>query len=453
MAEGRESFSGRFAVIMALAGSAIGLGNIWRFPFMLGEGGGAAFIIVYIIVCALICLPIMMCEAIIGRSTHLGTFGAIEKLAPGTHWKWLGLLTVVTPLLMLSYYSVIGGWSVGFLGEGLGMAFTKGTPDDASALYNGFIAKPLWPLLCHTVFIVLVALIVLGGVNKGIEKFSNISMPVLFLLIVIIAVYSVTLPGAGAGVRYLLHPDFSKLTGADVMAAMGQAFFSLSLGDGATLTYFSYVRKNENIMATGAWTAGSDLLFAIIAGFAVMPAVFAAGLAPEAGPGLIFQAIPYVFAKMGLNIGWLSDVMGVVFFLMVLVAALTSAISMMEVGVAFLQEQKGFSRKKAVGVLLAGTWALGCVCSLSFGPFHGIMSGGRFFDLCDALVSNYMMPFGGLLFAILVGWKLPPKLVRDEFTNGGTIAFNTAIYGVLRFIIKWVVPVAIVAIFVSNLLL
>ena len=262
-------------------------------------------------------------------------------------------------------------------------------------------------------------------------------MPVLFLLIVIIAVYSVTLPGAGAGVRYLLHPDFSKLTGADVMAAMGQAFFSLSLGDGATLTYFSYVRKNENIMATGAWTAGSDLLFAIIAGFAVMPAVFAAGLAPEAGPGLIFQAIPYVFAKMGLNIGWLSDVMGVVFFLMVLVAALTSAISMMEVGVAFLQEQKGFSRKKAVGVLLAGTWALGCVCSLS----------------CDALVSNYMMPFGGLLFAILVGWKLPPKLVRDEFTNGGTIAFNTTIYGVLRFIIKWVVPVAIIAIFVSNLLL
>ncbi len=451
MAAGREHFGSRFAVIMAMAGSAIGLGNIWRFPYMVGENGGAAFILVYILSSFLLSLPIFFSEAIIGRSTHANTFGAMQQLAPGTPWRWLGLLTILSPVIILSYYSVVGGWSVEYLLKSLALQFR--TPE-AAAGFGGFISSTWGPLVCHTVFLALCAAVILGGVKSGIEKFSKLTMPVLFVLIVLIMIYSLSLPGASEGVRYLVKPDFSKLTASAVAAAMGQSFFSLSLGVGTILTYASYIHKDENLLVSGAGTAAFDLVFALLAGFAVMPAVFAAGIEPAAGPGLVFETLPYIFAKMGLSSPWLSSGVAILFFITILVAALSSAISMFEVGVAYLVEEKGISRRTATLGLFAFAWTLGALCSLSFGPLSGFkLFGETLFSFCDKLTSNFLMTFGGLLFTLFVGWKMDKKRVRDELTNEGSLPVNGRLFGIIYFMIKWVAPVVIGIIFVTNLLL
>ena len=449
----RENFGGRSAAILALAGSAIGLGNIWRFPYMVGQTGGAAFIIIYLVSCLLLSLPIFLAEAIIGHRTHAGTFGAMEKLAPGTKWKWLGLLTVVSPLIILSYYSVVGGWSIGYLWQSLATGFHAGEIDAVSSAYGAFISSPGWPLVCHTLFLLGCAWIVSAGVKSGIEKFNKITMPLLFVLIVLIMVYSLSLPGASAGVTYLVRPDFSKITPSAVAAAMGQSFFSLSLGVGTILTYSSYIRKKENILVTGLGTVGFDLLFALVAGFAIMPAVFAAGIEPGAGPGLIFETLPYIFAKMGAAVPVLSAVVAVLFFVTIVCAAFTSAISMFEVGVAYLVEQRKLTRRKATALIFLGTWALGALCSLSFGPLAGVkLFGLSIFRFCDMLTSNFLMTFGGLLFVLFVGWRMDKTAVRDEFTAGGTARFNCAVFDAFWFLLRYVAPLAIVIIFITNFL-
>ena len=453
MEAGREHFGGRSAAILALAGSAIGLGNIWRFPYMVGQTGGAAFIIIYLASCLLLSLPIFLAEAIIGHRTHAGTFGAMEQLAPGTKWKWLGLLTVLSPLVILSYYSVVGGWSVGYLWQSLTRGFRVDEIGAVSSAYGSFISAPWRPLLCHTLFLLGCAGIVSAGVKSGIEKFNKVTMPLLFVLIVIIVVYSVSLPGARAGVEYLLKPDFSKITPSAVAAAMGQSFFSLSLGVGTILTYASYIRRDENILVTGLGTVGFDLLFALIAGFAIMPAVFAAGIEPGAGPGLIFETLPYIFAKMGASAPWLSAVIAVLFFVTIVFAAFTSAISMYEVGVAYLVEQRRMSRHKATVLIFLGCWILGALCSLSFGPLADVkILGQSIFGFCDRLTSNFLMTFGGLLFVLFVGWKMDRAVVRDEFTVGGTARFNCAVFDAFWFLLRYIAPPAIVIIFLTNFL-
>ena len=272
-------------------------------------------------------------------------------------------------------------------------------------------------------------------------------MPVLFLLVVFLMVYALTLPGSKAGVDYLLKPDFSKLTASAVASAMGQSFFSLSLGVGTILTYASYVHEKENLLTTGLGTAGFDLLFALIAGFAVMPAVFAAGIEPAAGPGLVFETLPYIFAKMGASTQWLSGVVSILFFLTILVAAVSSAISMLEVGVAYLVEEKHFSRTKAVCVLFAGCWLLGALCSLSFGPFANVkILGETLFSFCDKLTSNFLMAFGGLLFTLFAGWRMKKADVRGELRAGKA-------FGLLYFLIRYIAPAAIIVIFLTNLFL
>ena len=447
----REQFGGRVAAILALAGSAIGLGNIWRFPYMVGQTGGAAFIIIYLASCLLLSLPIFLAEAIIGHRTHSGTIGAMEQLAPGTRWKWLGMLTVLSPLIILSYYSVVGGWSLGYLGQALTAGFHADAPGTVSSAFGGFIASPWKPLIAHTLFLGGCALIVSAGVKSGIEKFNKITMPLLFVLMVVILVYSVTLPGSGAGVTYLVKPDFSKITPSAVAAAMGQSFFSLSLGVGTILTYASYIHKQENILVTGLGTVAFDLLFALIAGFAIMPAVFAAGIEPGAGPGLIFETLPYIFAKMGVSAPWLSAVVAVLFFVTIVFAAFTSAISMYEVGVAYLVEQKHITRRRATVLIFLGTWTLGALCSLSFGPLADLkLFGLTIFSFCDQLTSNFLMTFGGLLFVIFVGWKMDRAAVRDEFTRGGTARFNCAVFDAFWFLLRYVAPPAIIIIFLTN---
>ena len=450
--EKRETFGGRLGVVMAMAGSAIGLGNIWRFPYMVGEEGGAAFIILYIAASFLLALPIFFSENIIGRRSGANAVGAMRIMAPGTAWKWVGVTTVISPLIVLSYYSVVGGWSVEYLFKALAFDFTGVPAEKITGFFGRFISSTWEPIVAHTIFIAMSAGIILAGVRKGIEKFSKVTMPLLFALIVAIAIYGLTLPGSRAGVDYLLKPDFSKINAGTIASAMGQAFFSLSLGVGTILTYASYVRKDENLLASGVGTATADLLFAILAGFAIMPAVFAAGIAPGAGPGLVFDTLPFIFNKMGAGVPWISAIVAILFFLTILVAALTSAISMFEVGVAFLTEEKGFSRSLATLTVALGCWIVGILCSLSFGPLSGVhLFGKSIFDFLDGLCSNWLMPFGGLLFTLFVGWKMSRQDVEDEFTNGGTV--NQKAFPVVWFLIRYIAPVGIVVIFLTNLLL
>ncbi len=449
----RENFGSRAAVIMALAGSAIGLGNIWRFPYMVGEYGGAAFILIYILCSFVLSLPILFSESVIGRKTHLSTIGAMNVLAPGPKWKWLGLLTVITPLIIVSYYSVVGGWAIEYLFKSATFSFTPDKAEAVTGMFGEFVSSTWGPVACLFIFLFLTALIVFLGVKKGIEKFSNISIPILFVLIVAITIYSVTLPGAGEGVRYLVKPDFSKLTPAAFSAALGQSFFSLSLGVGTMLTYSSYVNKDENLIASGAGTAVSDLMFALLAGFAVMPAVFAAGIAPSSGPGLVFETLPYIFAKMGAGGQIVSCLAAILFFLTILVAALTSSVSIFEVGVAYLVEERGVSRHNATIAIFFATFAVGVVCSLSFGPLDDVrILGESVFNFCDKLCSNYLMVLGALLFSVFVGWRMDKAAVHDELTNRGAIKANVRLFPAVYFLIKYIAPVAIAVIFITGLI-
>ena len=450
MSQSRETFGSRAAVIMALAGSAIGLGNIWRFPYIVGENGGAAFILVYIFCTLFLSLPIFLGESIIGRRSGANCRGAMERLAPGTHWKWLGYLSVLTPLVIVSYYSVIGGWSLDYLFKALSLSFVRESPD---GMFGALVSSTWTPLLFHTLFLGASILVVMLGVKGGIEKFSKICLPILFVLIVVIAVYAVTLPGAKAGVDYLLKPDFSKLTARSFVTALGQSFYSLSLGMGIIITYSSYVHKDENLLVSGVGTAVSDLLFALLAGFAIMPAVFAAGIGPASGPGLIFDTLPYIFHQMGQTMPAVSSTAAILFFVTILFAAMTSSVSLLEVGVAYLIEEKKMHRRKACGVIFGATWAVGVLCSLSFGPLSGLHLFGRgIFDFLDMFSSNFLLTLGGLLAVLFVGWKMPKTAVHDEFTNGGTLKGNSACFGFFYFILKYVAPLAVLMIFLTNFL-
>lgn len=446
----RESFASRRNVIMAMAGSAIGLGNIWRFPYIVGQYGGSAFILVYIFCCFILAMPIFLSESIIGRATHKNTFGAMEMLAPGTKWKWLGLLTVVTPLIIMSYYSVVGGWSIGYFCKALTFGFTSGNSAEVTGIFDKFVSSAWLPLVCMTVFLLLCAVIVYKGVNKGIEAFNKITMPVLFFLMVLIVIYSVSLKGAGSGVEYMIKPDFSKLSLDAFAAALGQSFFSLSLGVGTILIYSSYVSNDENILVFSNGTAIADLLFAIISGFAIMPAVFAAGMEPSSGPGLIFQILPYIFSKMG-NV--VSGVVAILFFLTVIVAALSSAVSMMEVGVAYLVEEKHVTRAKATLGIFFFALVIGSLCSLSFGPLKDFrILGQGIFSFCDKLCSDWLMTFGALLFCLFVGWKMKKSVVRDELTNHGRFKGNEKVFPAVYFLIRYIAPATIVVIFLMGIL-
>ncbi len=445
----RDSFGSRFGALVAMAGSAVGLGNLWRFPYLVGENGGAAFIIVYILFVFLICLPIFISEFVIGRRSQKNAYAAFRDLSGGSGWRWVGLFTIIVPLVVLSYYSVIGGWSIDYLLKSLTFSFTGGEPQTAvNTMFTDLVTSTWTPLLAHTGFLLATTLIVVVGIKDGIEKFSKVMMPLLFFIVIGIAIYSLTLPGAQKGVDYLFNPDFSKIDAKACAAALGQAFFSLSLGFGTIMTYASYVDKKENIMFQSAATAVSDLMFAMIAGVAIMPAVFAFGLNPQSGPGLVFETLPFVFGQMPAG-----GLVAILFFTALLVAALTSSISMLEVAVAYLVEEKKFSRIAACIVLFIICWVIGTVCSLSFGPLSHIkIDGGNLFDFFDNLSSNILMTLGSLLTVLFVGWRLKKTDVYDEFTNGGTLSRNAKLFGVLWFLIRFVCPLAIISIFISGLI-
>ena len=427
MARPRGTFNSRFAAIMALAGSAIGLGNIWRFPYMVGQHGGSAFIIVYLACSLFLSLPVFFAEGILGKSSGRNALGALSLKAP--RLRWAGYVSIMASFVITSYYSVVGGWSFDYFIRSLSDGFHGLSFIDSAGIFSEMTSSPAEVLLSFFCFISLTAAIVLAGVDKGIGLFSKIMMPLLFVMIVVIVVKSLSLPGAGAGINYLLRPDFSKLDGPAIAGALGQSFFSLSLGVGCVLTYCSYMQKEESLVSTGLWTVLFDTVFALLAGFAVMPAVFSVqGLEPGAGPSLVYETLPVVFSQMG-------PLVPVIFFLAVLVAALTSSISMFEVVVAWLIDEKKLSRTQAVLLVYFSALALGAVCALL----------PRVFAFCDFATSNIFMTFGAFIFVVVVGWIMP----RREATAAlGGSRFFAPVY----FLIKWVCPTAILAIAVTNLL-
>lgn len=401
----RGQWGSRIGFILAAAGSAVGLGNIWRFPYMTGENGGAAFVVVYLLCVVLIGLPLLFNELVIGRRSGKDVVGAFRATRPGTAFVVTGLLCLACCFFVLSYYAVIAGWTVGYAIASL---------LHVKLVFEEFASNPLFVLPLFGFFILLTVLIVEGGVERGIERWSKILMPVLIVLCGVVIIRSVTLEGASAGIKYYLQPDFSKINGDVVMKALGQAFFSLSVGWGLMITYGSYMSKRQDIVSGGIWVAGMDTFVAIMGGFMVFPAVFAFGLAPDAGTALTFKTLPVVFEQMPAGL-----LVGAAFFFLLGIAALTSTISMLEVPVAWLVDEKKWTRRKSAWVVGALAFLAGVPSALSVGGVEWLTNlhfAGKtgFLDIMDQIFGTTIILMICLLCSVYVGWVWGPKPAVDE---------------------------------------
>ena len=446
----RGNFGSKLGVILASAGSAVGLGNIWRFPYETGNHGGAAFILIYLGCILLLGLPIMIAEFLIGRHSQANTARAYQILAPGTQWRWVGRMGVLAGFLILGYYSVVAGWTLEYIFEAVSNSFAGKTPAEFISSFQSFSSNPWRPSLWLTLFLLATHFIIVKGVEKGIEKSSKIMMPTLFIIILVLVGCSVTLPGASRGIEFLLKPDFSKVDGNVFLGAMGQAFFSLSLGMGCLCTYASYFSKDTNLTRTAFSVGIIDTFVAVLAGFIIFPAAFSVGIQPDAGPSLIFITLPNVFQQAFSGIPVLAYIFSVMFYVLLALAALTSTISLHEVVTAYLHEEFNFTRGKAARLVTAGCILLGVLCSLSLGVTKDFtIFGLGMFDLFDFVTAKLMLPLGGLLISIFTGWYLDKKLVWSEITNNGTL--KVPIYKLIIFILKYVAPIAISVIFINEL--
>lgn len=445
----RANFGSKIGIVLATAGSAVGLGNIWRFPSQVGENGGAAFILIYIMCVIFLGLPVMVSEFLIGRHSHSNTAEAYQQLAPGTHWKWVGYLGVACAFIILGYYGVVAGWTLEYTFASITGALNG--EQDYAAFFNDFVSDPWRPVMLMAVFIMITHVIIVRGVKEGIEKFSKIMMPLLLVIICILVVCSFSMPGAVEGLTFLLKPDFSKVTSKVVLDAMGQAFFSMSIGMGCLCTYASYFTKDANLMKTAGSVAVIDTLVAIMAGFIIFPAVFSVqGLSVDAGPGLVFITLPNVFQMAFKNVPWLGHIFSLMFYVLLVLATLTSTISLHEVSTAYLHERFKISRKKAAFCVSAGCIAMGVLCALSFGVLSDVrLLGKTIFDVFDFLSAKFLLPFGGFFIVIFTGWVLDRKIVRDEVSNWGQL--KVPLCGIYIFLMRYVAPVAIGFIFVNEL--
>ena len=449
----RENFGSKLGAVLAAAGSAVGLGNIWRFPIETGQNGGAAFIIIYVACVFLLGIPIMMSEFFIGRHTQTNTAGAYRKLAPGTPWKWVGRLGVLSGFVILSYYSVVAGWTAEYTRLAIGNYFDGKSAADFPTIFNEFVSNPWKSASWMFAFMIVTHIIVVRGVKGGIEKFSKVMMPALFIILIVLSVCSVLLPGASQGIEFLLKPDFSKITGSVVLSAMGQAFFSLSLGLGCLCTYASYFGSDTNIGKTALNVALIDTFVAIMSGFIIFPAVFNAGYAissSDIGPSLLFITLPNVFQQAFGSIPALSYGVSVLFYFLLVVAALTSTISMHEVVTAYVSEEFNMNRRKAATIVTIACSTVGIFCALAFGPFAGVkLFGMNIFDLFDYVSSNIFLPVGGMFISIFAGWYLDKKLFRDGITNYDTL--RAPYLRFVIFILRYFAPVAIAIILLNQL--
>ena len=446
----RVNFGSKIGAILAAAGSAVGLGNIWRFPYETGNHGGAAFILIYLLCIVLLGLPIMIAEFSIGRHSRANTAGAYNVLAPGTPWRGVGYMGVLAGFLILSYYSVVAGWTLEYTWQAISNGFAGMNAEGYTQFFTNFSANPWRSVLWMVVFMVMTHMVILMGVKKGIEKSAKIMMPMLFILIIVLVICSVTLPGADKGLAFLLKPDFSKVNADVFLGAMGQAFFSLSLGLGCLSTYASYFGKDTNLSKTALSVGVIDTMVAIMAGLIIFPAAFSVGVSPDAGPSLLFITLPNVFQMAFGDVPFLAYIFSVMFYVLLALAAFTSTISMHEVVTAFVHEDWKFSRKKAAWYVTIFCTLLGVLSALSFGVLADMkIFGLTFFDFLDTLTSKVMLPLGGMLISIFTGWYLDRRIVWDELTNEGSL--KVPFFKVYIFIMKYLAPVAIGLIFLNEL--
>lgn len=443
----RDNFGSSFGVLVAMAGSAVGLGNLWRFPYLVGTNGGAAFIIIYLAIVFVLALPIMYSEFVIGRRAQSNAYGAFKKLAPNSKWSIIGVTSIICCVIVLSFYGVVGGWTIDYMIKAITLQFSSDT-SALGGLFEETVTSSWQPLLFMVIFIGLSGLVLLAGVKEGIERYSKILMPLLFLMVIVIAIRSVTLPDAKGGIDFLFKPDFSKVTSQTVLDALGQAFFSLSVGFGIVFTYASYVKKEENIIKMSAQTAIADTLFAIIAGVAIMPAVFSFGISPGQGPGLVFVTLPYVFAQIPLG-----SILAVLFFFVLFIAAITSSISLLEVVVAYVIEEFGFTRRNAVISSIAVVLFLGTFCSLSQGVLANVkILSNNIFDLFDKTSANILMPLGALLIVLFAGWRMKKEDFIDEITSGGMHKISPLYLKIIEISVKYIAPIVIATIMIRQLI-
>ena len=441
----RDSFTSKLGIIAAVAGSAVGLGNIWKFPYITGIFGGGAFVLVYLICIALIGLPVVLSEFVIGRKAQKNAIGSFKKLAPGTYWFVPGLMGLVAAFMILAFYGVVAGWTLEYLVKSITNSFAGKNPAELEGMFGGFISQIAKPIFWQIIFMGLTGWIVLAGIKGGIEKASKLLMPLLLFIIVILNIRAITLPGAGEGLAFLFKPDFSKLSAEGMLSALGHAFFSLSLGMGTLITYSSYMSKKENLATTAVQVTIADTLIALLAGIAIFPAVFAFGIEPGAGPGLVFITLPNVFQQM--PGGYIFCFL---FFLLLSVAALTSSISILEVVVAYFVEELNLARRAATIMATIAITIVGIPCSLSMGVMSkSLFMGKTFFDWLDFIASNVLLPLGGLLIVAFVGWYLGRKKTEAEVTNEGEL--EAGYLPLFMFLAKFVAPVVIAIVFLHGL--
>ncbi len=443
--EKRTTFGSKLGVIMATVGSAVGLGNIWRFPYMLGENGGAAFLLIYVICIIALGLPVMLTEFFIGRHTHRNAAGAFKTLAPNSKWNIIGYNGVMAAFLILGFYSVVAGWTLEYITQAATGSLNGKTTSQFADDFAGFSESIYRPIIWTVAFVGLTHFIIVSGVKKGIERASKIMMPLLFLILLLLCIRSITLPDASKGLSFLFNPDFSKLTSTTILSAMGQAFFSLSIGMGCLITYSSYFSKETNLQRTAFEVSILDTLVALLAGIMIFPAVFSFGIEPTEGAKLVFITLPNVFEQLPFGSLW-----SFIFFILLAVAALTSTISLHEVATAYVLEEHKMSRKKAASLVSCGVLILGVISSLSIGIWKEYtLFGMTFFNFLDFVTAKIMLPFGGMLICIFVGRRVDKKILKAELTNNGTITFR--LFNIYSFFMKYLAPIAIGLIFLHEL--
>ncbi|MBQ7471508.1 MAG: sodium-dependent transporter [Prevotella sp.] len=466
MSSERGNFGTKMGVILATAGSAVGLGNIWRFPYMTGQDGGAAFIILYFVCVIMLGIPGMLCEFIIGRHSSANAARAYSRMEEesrqerepgGTRGRLLrkvrgasmiGYMGIITSMIILGFYAVVAGWCLQYLFASV-MGEVQGNASYVQEYFVSFSTDAWRPLLWTVAFILGTHFVVVHGVRNGIERASNLLMPTLFILLIVIVVAACSLPGAGKGIEFLLKPDFSKMTHSVMLEALGQAFFSLSLGTACLCTYASYFSRQTNLLKSAVQIALVDSLIAILAGLMIFPAAFSVGVNPDSGPSLIFITLPNVFQQAFAAVPVVGYVIGILFYGLLALAALTSTISMHEIGTAFFYEELHITRRQGAWIETIVCSVIGIFCSLSMGAVDSLkLFGMEFLNFCDYLTAQILLPFGSLLTCLFVGWYVPRHIIRNEFTNWGTL--RSTFFSAWLFVVRYVCPLCILAIFLHQ---
>lgn len=445
----RGNFGTKIGVILATAGSAVGLGNIWRFPYMTGQNGGAAFILIYLVFVFLLGIPGMMSEFIIGRHSSANAARAYKMLSRGKPWQIIGYMGVITSMIILGFYAVVAGWCLQYLFASV-TGQLMGDSQYVMDYFKEFSTNPIKPVFWTIAFILLTHFVVVHGVRNGIEKASNLLMPTLLVLMIVIVIASCMLPGATKGIEFLFKPDFTKINRNMLLESMGQAFFSLSLGTACLCTYASYFSRQTNLMKSACQIALLDTLIAILAGLMIFPSAFSVGVNPDSGPSLIFITLPNVFHQAFAGIAGLGFVIAILFYGLLGLAALTSTISMHEIGTAFFYEELHISRNRGAWIETVVCCVIGIFCSLSMGAVDGLsLMGMPFLDFCDHLTAQFLLPLGSFLTCIFVGWFVPQQIVKDEYTNWGTL--RGSLYQAWLFAVRFICPVCILSVFLHQL--